>query len=91
MVIRYGVAEAKARLSEILKKASAGDTVIVHRRGKPAAVIRKWSSADEEPAPHWSLKLWGIAEGLHEFDRIMREVVESRDRAGLRPVDLEKR
>jgi prevent-host-death family protein len=36
---KFSVAEAKARLSEILSKVEAGDEVLITRRGEPVARI----------------------------------------------------
>ncbi len=36
----YSIAEAKAQLSEILKKVEAGEEVTITRRGQPIASIR---------------------------------------------------
>ena len=36
----YGIAEAKAKLSELIRRAIAGEEVIITRRGKPVAELR---------------------------------------------------
>lgn len=36
---RYSLAEAKARLSELIHKVEAGETVEITRRGKPVAKV----------------------------------------------------
>ena len=46
-MIEVSVAEAKAKLSEILKKVEAGEQVTITRRGKPVAVM----NAPLEPLP----------------------------------------
>lgn len=38
-MIEVGVAEAKARLSELLDKVEQGEQVTITRRGKPVAVV----------------------------------------------------
>jgi prevent-host-death family protein len=50
-----GVRELKAKLSEYLERAAAGETIVVTRRGKPKAELRA-VSVDE--------RIWqGIREG----------------------------
>ena len=36
---RYSIADAKARLSEIIDRVEAGDTIEITRRGKPVATV----------------------------------------------------
>ena len=38
-VVEVSVAEAKAKLSELLKQVEAGENVTITRRGKPVAVV----------------------------------------------------
>ncbi len=40
MSVQVNMAEAKARLSELVSRAEAGETVIIARAGRPAAEIR---------------------------------------------------
>ncbi len=40
MKMTIGLAEAKAKLSEILDRVEAGDTVVISRNGSPVAEIR---------------------------------------------------
>lgn len=40
MSLTIGLAEAKARLSEIIDRVEAGDTVVIARNGKPVAEVR---------------------------------------------------
>ena len=38
-MIQVSVAEAKAKLSELLKRVEAGEQITITRRGKPVAVV----------------------------------------------------
>ncbi|MEI9964545.1 MAG: type II toxin-antitoxin system prevent-host-death family antitoxin [Caulobacteraceae bacterium] len=40
MTVQFNIAEAKARLSELIARAEAGEEVILARGGKPVATIR---------------------------------------------------
>lgn len=51
-MVSFNLAEAKARLSELVERAAAGDTVRIVRRGKPVAQI----TAIEEPRKPVDLK-----------------------------------
>ena len=39
IVDRIGLAEAKARFSELMERVGRGERIVVYRRGKPAAAI----------------------------------------------------
>jgi prevent-host-death family protein len=54
-----GIRELKARLSELLERASKGETIRVTRRGKPKAQIGPLAGAAD--TPEWMAR--GIAEG----------------------------
>lgn len=89
MTHKVNVAVAKAQFSELLRKVSQGETVVVERRGSPVAVIRAYGPQDAEPERSWVDQVWGIAAELPEFDRIMRSVVASRRADRPRKVDLD--
>jgi prevent-host-death family protein len=42
----YNIAEAKARLPELVERASAGETIIVARAGKPKARLAPLNAGD---------------------------------------------
>ncbi len=50
-MITLNIHEAKARLSEMLAKVEAGETVVVCRRNKPVAEIRPLSRKSSTPRP----------------------------------------
>jgi prevent-host-death family protein len=53
---RISVAETKARLSELLDRAAAGEAIVVTRSGKPIARIAPLASREPRPfgvARHW--------------------------------------
>lgn len=49
MSVQVNMAEAKARLSELVALAEAGETVIIARAGRPAAELRVVAKADKKP------------------------------------------
>jgi len=49
MTIQINIAEAKARLSELVARAEAGEEVIIARAGKPVVVLKRSDAARLEP------------------------------------------
>lgn len=47
MSVQVNMAEAKARLSELVSLAEAGETVIIARAGRPAAELRVVAAANK--------------------------------------------
>ncbi len=47
MTIQINVAEAKAKLSELIARAEAGEEVIIARAGKPTVALRPLPSESE--------------------------------------------
>ena len=89
MVIKrteIGVAEAKARLSELLERVSNGERIVVARRGRPMAMLVP-PDAEVEPAarPGGLATLAGVLADAPGFDDEMRLVVRSRRTARDRP------
>jgi prevent-host-death family protein len=90
MTTRVAVADAKARLSEILRAVEErGERVVVERRGRPVAVIEPYDERLEQSERHWADRLDGAAADIADFDVIMKDVVKSRRKAKPRPVQLE--
>ena len=44
-----GVHEAKATLSDLLRRVESGETVVITRRGKPVAELRPTPSSEPRP------------------------------------------
>ncbi|HZK99897.1 MAG TPA: type II toxin-antitoxin system prevent-host-death family antitoxin [Caulobacteraceae bacterium] len=66
MTVQMNIAEAKAKLSELVSRAEAGELVTIARDGKPAVTLSPASPRDDQPRP---LGLWDhlgidIPEGL---------------------------
>jgi prevent-host-death family protein len=81
VMIRVNIYDAKARLSEYLARAEAGETVVICRRNIPVAELRgvARSSAQKRPV--------GLAKGLFEvpddFDApLPSEVLEAFEGGG---------
>jgi len=49
MTVQMNIAEAKAKLSELVARAEAGEEVIIARDGKPAVVLKPAGAASKEP------------------------------------------
>jgi len=75
--VEVSVAEAKAKLSELLKRVEEGENVIITRRGKPVAVLSR-SGKVYKPLP-------SRAEFREKVDRtgtsILEELRRMRDEA----------
>ena len=48
MTVQINIAEAKAKLSELVARAEAGEEVIIARAGKPAVVLKRSDAAKLE-------------------------------------------
>jgi prevent-host-death family protein len=66
--MRVSIAEAKARFSELIKRAEAGEEIVVTRHGKPAARIMPPVGQPEKPSLIGALegRIW-IAEDFDEL------------------------
>ncbi len=85
----FGVAEAKRRFSELLDRVSAGERVVVHRRGRPAAVLGPASPEAIDAAGPPPLGLAAVAGALSDWDELdatVAEIYEARAAAHDRPV-----
>jgi prevent-host-death family protein len=82
-----GVAEAKAKLSELLERVANGERITVSRRGRPAAVLAPPDAAFE-PAGHNTglATLAGVLADWPELEADMRVVIRSRRTARDRAV-----
>jgi prevent-host-death family protein len=56
MTIQVNIAEAKAKLSELVARAEAGEEVVIARHGKPVVTL----TAKAAPAPPKGKRLLGI-------------------------------
>ncbi|HEX8262298.1 MAG TPA: type II toxin-antitoxin system prevent-host-death family antitoxin [Allosphingosinicella sp.] len=52
----FGVADAKARFSELLARAEAGETIVISRHGRPVA--KMVSAGKRELTPDERVKSW---------------------------------
>ena len=83
-----GVAEAKRRFSELLDRVGAGEHIVLHRRGRPAAVLVPASatSVDEEArAPLGLAALAGALADWDELEAVVEEIYAARRSARDRP------
>ncbi len=83
MTIRLGVADIKARLSEVLHQVGAGERVVVERRGRPVALLRAYDPVVDADEPRgWFEDLNGALAEISDFESIMTEILESRRMEG---------
>jgi len=74
-----GVADAKARFSELLERVARGERLVVARRGKPVAVLAPPSAVTEsDDHPRGLASLAGIMGDWPEMERDIADVVVSR-------------
>ncbi|MGB7805300.1 MAG: type II toxin-antitoxin system prevent-host-death family antitoxin, partial [Actinomycetota bacterium] len=74
-----GVAEAKAKISELLERVSQGERVVVARRGKPVAVLAPPDAVSDDVArPGGLATLAGVLAEWPALERDMDQVIESR-------------
>jgi prevent-host-death family protein len=84
---RIAVAEAKARFSELIDRASRGERFLVLRHGRPAAAIGPVPPGPEPeaaPATNGLASLAGIID-WEEFPALMDEIVADRQHEQGRP------
>jgi prevent-host-death family protein len=83
---RIAVAEAKARFSELIDRASRGEQFLVMRHGRPAAALGPVPPPPPEPTRALTglASLAGIIE-WEDFAAVMEEVIADRQRARDRP------
>ncbi len=67
------IADAKARLTEYIKRVEAGETVILARRNQPVAELRPISRKLDSPRPMGLCA--GDFEVPHDFDEPLPETV----------------
>jgi prevent-host-death family protein len=76
------VAEAKARFSELIDRASRGERFLVLRHGRPAAALVPAPAPLEEPEPARTTAGLASLAGIidwEEFPAVMEEVIASRE------------
>ena len=86
-----GVAEAKAKISELLERVSRGERIVVARRGKPVAVLApRTPSRMTSRHPRGLATLAGVLADWPALERDMDQVIDARRTARDRSVpDLE--
>ena len=76
--------EAKARFSEVVERALAGDVQVVTRRGRPAVVVIPY---EEYERLHGQTSAWDIFRSAPRLDE--QDLPLARDRAPVQPTNLE--
>lgn len=77
----FGTADAKARFSELLARAEAGETIIIRRHGQPVAKlvpVRKPATTPEERLKSW--EAWEAYRDAHDItlgpDLTIKQLIE---------------
>jgi prevent-host-death family protein len=68
------ISEAKARLSELIDKARAGQEIIISRAGKPVAVLTAFKKSERPRRPG---ALRGKIHIKDDFDRLPDDLAEA--------------
>lgn len=76
-MIEVGTYEAKARLSELIEKAEAGETVVITRHGKP--VVRLVVDQEARRAKVRGIFDWTFAERAKRPGATVEEILAMRD------------
>jgi prevent-host-death family protein len=85
-VIRIAVAEAKARFSELLDRASRGERFLVVRHGRPmAALVPVADAVAPRPAPAGLAAVAGALADWTELATVVDDIYAARRRAQDRP------
>jgi prevent-host-death family protein len=85
-VTRIAVAEAKARLSELLDRASRGERFLVVRHGRPmAALVPVGEASPPRRAPAGLAAVAGALADWTELDAVVEDISAARARAKDRP------
>lgn len=85
---RIAVAEAKARFSELLDRASRGERFLVLRHGRPTAALVPVTAVTESEPVRPPVGLAAMAGALAEWDELpalVEDLYEARLRAADRP------
>ncbi len=85
---RLGVAEAKRSFSALLDRVAAGEKVVVHRRGRPAAVMVPPGADELESVEGTRVGLAAVAgalAGWEELEEVVEEIYAARRSAVDRP------
>ena len=78
MTKTLSVAETKARLCKVIHEVEAhGGPIVIQRRGRPVAVIKRFTG-QATGKNLWFTRLFGQLAEVADFDRIMKDVVRSR-------------
>ena len=83
---RLGVAEAKARFSELIDRVGRGERFVVYRRGKPALALVPLKEAQiGKRRPEGLLSVVGALADWEDLDDVVKEIYQARRRARDRP------
>jgi prevent-host-death family protein len=73
-----GVAEAKARFSELIDRVAAGERIVISRRGKVAVALVPPDTVAARPRPAGLLAAVGGLGDWKELDDVVEEIYRAR-------------
>jgi prevent-host-death family protein len=77
-----GVADAKARFSELIERVASGERILILRRGKPAvALVPPAEAAAARPKPAGLLSAIGALADWRELPEVVDEIYAARRRS----------
>ncbi len=83
---RLGVAEAKARFSELIDRVGRGERFVVYRRGKPAVALVPLKEAQlGKRRPEGLLSVVGALADWEDLEQVVNGIYQARRRARDRP------
>lgn len=86
-ITRVNIAEAKAKLSQLLDRALAGEEVVICRSGRPVARLSPVDEQRRRPfgvAAHWTIDDAALLAGADEAEAALAEGIGT-DAVGLSP------
>lgn len=100
MTRKVSAAEAKRKFSELVSRVQySGDTIVIEKRGKPAAALVKFEDlalltkargdTKDRDRPGAILECAGLFADFPEWEQSMKEVVASRRRSRPRKVRID--
>jgi len=89
MTNKLSVAQAKARLSEVLSHVEGGERYVIQRRGKPVAAVVPIADLPLEErlaAGDWLASLLDLGEAGKQLGQSLDHAVRARQKRPVRPV-----
>ena len=75
LVAQIGIHEARPRLSELVRRAEAGEEIVIARYGKPVARLAPFVSASSFASVHGALR--GRVHMADDFDELPDDIADA--------------